>query len=350
MNAQQPHDDVQKYIDQLNHWDDAHKALGLNVDASEEEIIKRYRFLRKRVHPDKNNGRQDATEAFQKLQNYYNELTNAPGDTNNDNFPNKEPYDEEMEEDQREFEKYQEWRREWEREYTETLFRRTSGRLEHDTWRFYMIFISILAVFMGIGFLTIQNATLKHLKKSYLSPEPYPVSHLSNKTVFSQECFQTKNKSCVILFLPGPGLCSEKMNEKSRQYFEKSLQKIKNHDLGRLWSHHGNQQEIEKSVAASNDTIAPFILFANFNRATFWTKRLQDYKDPNSIRGWIKRCSNGEEKNQFNIDTSKWSKWSSKMVVSIPKIITISKEPQWNSELGKVVVRLLPEICYFLSF
>ena len=261
MNAHQSNEEVQNYIDQLNRCDDAHKALVLNDGASEEEITKRYRFLQRRVHPDKNDGRQDATEAFQKLQHFYNKLTNAPENTNDANFPNEDTYDEEMEEDQREFERYQEWRREWEREYTETIFRTTNGRSEKDEWRFIMFFLSILVVFMGIGLLTIRNANLKHLSKSTPPHKPYHVPQLSNKTIFSQECFQTKKRSCVILFLAGPGLCSEKLNEHNMQYFEKSLQKIKSYDLGRLWTHQGNQKEIEESIKASMDILSQLNLY-----------------------------------------------------------------------------------------
>ena len=64
----------QKAIDRINSARNAHQALGLYSDASEKDVERRYKELVLQVHPDKNDGRQDATEAFKKLQVFYKEI------------------------------------------------------------------------------------------------------------------------------------------------------------------------------------------------------------------------------------------------------------------------------------
>ena len=347
MNGEEDRHNAQEHIDRLNRKDDSHEALGLHPDASEEEIEDRYKYLRKLVHPDKNEGRKDATEAFQKLQIFYQKLLNPYVDINENIFPSDSFFDDDLEE--KEFEKYQQWKKEFEKEYTEDIFRRRNGDFERQNLKFIIITLSILAGFLAIGFHTIHNHKLSNHYHSYRSTNLSPPTHLSSQTVFIRECYQVKNKSCVILFLPESGICSEKMNELNRKHFETSVQKIKTYELGRMWSHYGDQHELEYSINVSNDTVPPFLLFADFRKEKFGVKKLQEYDDKTRIREWISGFSKRELENGFNMNTSKWSKWSSKLARTLPNIKSLSAKSQWKYQFKRVIFRVLPELCYFFS-
>ena len=176
MNSEEERDNAQEHIDRLNRKDDSHEALGLHPDASEEEIEDRYKYLRKLVHPDKNEGRKDATEAFQKLQICYQKLLNPNVDVNENIFPSEDFFDDDLEE--KEFERYQQWKREFEKEYTEDIFRRRNGEFERQNLKFIIIALSILTCFLSIGFYTIHNQKLLNHNHSYRSRNLSPPTHL----------------------------------------------------------------------------------------------------------------------------------------------------------------------------
>ena len=64
---------------------DYYKILGLNKNATEDEIKKAYRKLAKKWHPDKNNGLE--TDTFKKINEAYDVLSNEK---------KREEYDNEM--------------------------------------------------------------------------------------------------------------------------------------------------------------------------------------------------------------------------------------------------------------
>ncbi|GAG09268.1 unnamed protein product, partial [marine sediment metagenome] len=56
--------------------DDYYKILGVNKNATKEELKKAYRKLALKYHPDKNKGDKDAEEKFKKVNEAYAVLSN----------------------------------------------------------------------------------------------------------------------------------------------------------------------------------------------------------------------------------------------------------------------------------
>ena len=356
MKTKEPCDNVQEHIDRLNNKNDAHEALGLLQNASESEISDRFKYLRKLVHPDKNGGSEQATKAFQRLQNFYSTLLTPNDDINQNTFPDEDFYDDEWEE--REFERkqeesYQQYKREFEKEYTDDLFRRRAGVFERGDWNFIKVFLLILAIFLAIGFHTIRNRKATNQIHPYLPRTLHPPEQLSNQTIFMRECYNVK--SCVILFLPEKGMCSDKKSEENRQYFETSFktfslkQKIRKNELGRLWTHYRDQQELENGIQIVNETMTPLLIFANFGTEKYWSKRLKNNDNEETIRSWIFRCLKGKENSPFNFDISKWSRYSSNTGKYIPKIKAPVVNLLWNYLLTQAVIKLFPGLCFFIS-
>ena len=354
MNTKEHCDNAKELIDRLNNKNDAHEALGLHQNAPENEINDRYKYLRKLVHPDKNDGCEQATKAFQRLQNFYTILLKPGEDVNQNTFPNEDDDSFDAEFEAREFKRYQQWRREFEREYTEDTFRRSNGEFARADWNFIKVFLSILGVFMAIGFYTIHNRNVTNQNHPYLPPTLHPPEQLVNQAIFMRECYNVK--SCVILFLPEKGMCSEKKSEEIRQYFETSFEtfdlkyKIRKNELGRLWTHYRDQQELENGIQIVNETMTPLLIFANFGKEKYWSKKLESSENEKTIRRWIFRCSRGREKKSFDFDVSKWSVYSSITGKYIPKIKAPVVNFQWKNLLSQVVLKLLPGLCYFNSF
>jgi len=338
---------MQEHIDRLNNKNDPYEALGLHQNASESEINDRYKYLRKHVHPDKNGGCEQATKAFQRLQNFYTTLSNSSEDINQNTFPDEDSSDDEWE--AREDERFQRWKREFEKEYAEDLFRRRNGEFERGNRKFIKVSLLVVVVFLAIGLYNIEDRKVTRQNHSYILQTLHPPTQLSNQTIFMRECYNVTGKSCVILFLPEKGLCSEKKSDETRQYFETSLRKIRKSELGRLWTHYGDQQELENGIQIVNETMTPLLIFANFGKEKYWSKRLKNKEDVETIRSWISRCSKGKEIGSFNFDVSKWSIYTSRTGKYIPKIKSQVNNFQWNYLLGKVVIKLLPGLCYFIS-
>ena len=363
MSTKEHCDNVKELIHRLNNKNDAHEALGLHQNASEKEINDRYKYLRKLVHPDKNGGCEHATKAFQRLYNFYTKLLKPGEDINQNTYTNEadEEDDSSDEEDDssddefeaREFERYQQWKREFEKEYTEDVFRRRNGEFRRADLNFIKVFLSILIVFLAIGFVTIHNRKATKPNLPYLPRTLHPPEQLLNQTIFMRECYNVK--SCVILFLPEKGMCSEKKSEEKRQYFETSFEtfalkhKIRKNELGRLWTHYQDQQELENGIQILNETMTPLLIFANFGKEKYWSKKLENNENEETIRRWIFRCSKGKEKKSFDFDVSKWSIYSSITGKYIPKIKAQVVNFQWNNLLSQVVIKLLPGLCYFNS-
>jgi len=56
--------------------DNLYEILGLNNQASQDEIKSAYKKLAVKFHPDKNKGNQEAEKKFKDISNAYNVLTN----------------------------------------------------------------------------------------------------------------------------------------------------------------------------------------------------------------------------------------------------------------------------------
>ena len=63
-------------------------TLGLNANATPEEIKKTYRKLSLKYHPDKNNNSAESTEKFNKLNEAFSYLTNKNGEQDEENILN----------------------------------------------------------------------------------------------------------------------------------------------------------------------------------------------------------------------------------------------------------------------
>ena len=344
---------MQEHIDRLNYKNDPYEALGLHQNASESEINDRYKYLRKHVHPDKNGGCEQATKAFQRLQNFYTTLSNSSEDINQNTVPDEDSSDDEWE--AREDERFQRWKREFEKEYAEDLFRRRNGEFERGNRKFIKVSLLVVVVFLAIGLYNIEDRKVTRQNHSYIPQTLHPPTQLSNQTIFMRECYNVTGKSCVILFLPEKGLCSEKKSEEIKQYFETSFetfalkQKIRNNALGRLWTYYRDQPQLENGIQIVNETMTPLLIFANFGKVKYMSKKLENSENGESIRSWVFRCLNGKEKSSFNFDVSKWSTYSSIMGKYIPKIKPPVVNFQWNDLLSQVTIKLLPGLCHFIS-
>ena len=62
-----------------------YQVLGLNPNATEEDIKKAYRKLSKKYHPDLNPENPNAEDMFKKVSEAYNHLTNVKKHTHNNN-------------------------------------------------------------------------------------------------------------------------------------------------------------------------------------------------------------------------------------------------------------------------
>ena len=87
----------QQAIDRINSAKNAYQALGIGPNESLQVVEKRYKELLLQVHPDKNGGRKDATEAFQKLQAFHKGIAERNNNNNGDDNDNDDSDDMERE-------------------------------------------------------------------------------------------------------------------------------------------------------------------------------------------------------------------------------------------------------------
>ena len=335
----------QEAIDRINSARNAHQALGLYSDASEKDVERRYKELILQVHPDKNDGRQDATEAFKKLQVFYKEII----ERKNNNHFGSEPENTADEEEDPEPEpggQYEyrdgEWgwtraeedvfdgweRRQWHwrwtwRDLTDFFTWNFSAGLSEGDKTFMGIGFIILIIFTAIGVSVININRDPPLDAAPEVPLPPHPSQLHNQKIFHQEC--GAKDLCVIIFFPSSGLCADSFRYQQLDYFVHSLQRVASQltlsHLGTLWTLFGDQDELESAIDTLRPRDKPVVLLASFTKDRFWTRSLQGDDDMRRVAPWILRCVKRKENcHQISLKTSNWTRWNTITASYFPNI------------------------------
>ena len=327
----------QEAIDRINSARNAHQALGLYSDASDKDVERRYKELILQVHPDKNDDRQDATEAFKKLQVYYKEII----ERKNNNHFGSEPEntaDEEEEGGQYQYgdgewcwtraeedvfagweRRHWDWRWTW-RDLTDFFSWNYSAGLTEGDKTFMGIGFIILIIFTAIG-ISVINLSSDEAPEVPLPPHP---SQLHNQKIFHQEC--GAKDLCVIIFFPSSGLCANSFRHQQLDYFVHSLQSVASQltvsHLGTLWTLFGDQDELESALDTFSPRDRPVVLLASFTKHRFWTRSLQGDDDMRRVAPWILRCVKRKENcHQISsMRTSNWTRWNTKTASYFPNI------------------------------